>query len=188
MAGYQTGDAHQINSRLGYSRIGETYRLDLKGSFQEISQPGVIHQSADGMIKASYPFDDGLYGYAALNGNWRNDRADFYYYTVGPGIKVTEGLVLEAGGGQVFIVPGESKAIMRGAFDFKYKFASSWEFTEKFEAVMPLGGTVNYIIDSDTMLAYRIDERMAFKAGVNYNGIDNNKHRVQMLAGVDYKF
>ncbi len=188
MAGYQTGDTYQINSKLGYSYFGAETRFDLRGSFQEISSPAGTQQSADAMAKVSYPVQDEIYAYLSMNGNWRNERGDFYYFTAGPGVKVTPELTIEIGAGQVFVVPGDAWLIGRGAFDFRYRFAENWLFQEKFEVLSPIDGPVNYIMDSDTTLAYRVTNRASLKAGVTYNGIDNNTHRVQMLVGMDYKF
>ena len=187
MAGYQSDDSHQIHGRLGYSYRGESFRLGMKGSYQESSNADTYSQSSNGAGKISFPVTD-IYAYIAAGWNWWNNRTDFYYYAVGPGFKLIEGLVLEAGLGHIIAVPGDKKLISRGALDFRYIFTEHWIFEEKLEIVVPLAGDVHYIIDSDTMLVYRFTNRTAFKTGVSYNGTDNNRHRVQMIVGMDYRF
>lgn len=187
MAASQTGDLYQIHTRLQYLHLGDNFRLDTKGSFQGVSRADTNTLSADGMGKISVPLTD-IYAYILGGGNWRNKATDFYYYAVGPGFTVIEGLVLEAGIGHIIAAPGGKRPMIRGALDFQYKFTDYWKFEEKLEVLASLGGKAHYIITSDTIFVYRLTKMTAFKTGIIYTGIDNNRHRTQMLLGLDYKF
>ena len=187
IASYQTGNVYQSHGRVSYSHLWlDRLRLDTKGSFQDVKKTDIHSQSADGMAKLSLPAD--IYPYFLIGGNWRSDKEEFYYYLVGPGFKLMNGLILEAGIGHVIATPGGQRLMSRGALNFRYKFTDYWRFEEKIELLIPLGGVVRYLLISDAMFAYKITDRIAFKTGVTYTSVDDNWHRLQTVIGMDYIF
>ena len=93
MAAYQTGNLYQGHGRFGYSHLWDRFRLDTKGSFQDVRKSDIHSQAADGSVKLALIAD--IYPYFLIGGHWRSNQRDFYYYSVGPGFKITEALILE---------------------------------------------------------------------------------------------
>ena len=186
MAAYQTGNLYQGHGRFGYSHLWDRFRLDTKGSFQDVRKSDIHSQAADGSVKLALIAD--IYPYFLIGGHWRSNQRDFYYYSVGPGFKITEALILEAGLGHLIATPGGRKLMFRGALNFRYKFTDYWRFEEKLEVLVPLAGTVHYFLTSDTMFVYKITNRSAFKTGVTYTSLDENWRSLQTVIGMDYKF
>ena len=186
MAAYQTGNQYQEHVRFGYSHLWDRFRLDTKGSFQDVRKSDIQSQAADGSAKLALIAD--IYPYLLMGGHWRSNQRDFYYYSVGPGFKITDDLILEAGIGHLIAAPDGRKLMFRGALNFRYKFTDYWRFEEKLDVFVPLAGTVHYLLTSDTMFVYKITNRSAFKTGITYTSLDENWHRLQTVIGMDYKF
>lgn len=181
----QTG-SYQIGSQLGIAHRDERFALSIKGSFQEISSDTKTSQSTEGRAKLDIPIST-FYGYFLTGAHWRSDRTDYYYAVAGPGMELVKGMRVEVGVGEAFANPGGSVPLGRGAIDVEYEITDSWGFGEQFAVFALSSGPVQYILDSDTTLRYRLTRQAAFKTGISYTAINDSWHRLQMVVGLSYK-